>query len=917
MFALTKKILGATFLAALILTALMFAFSANFETAQAETTYTISGYIRNPNGTALSGVTTYLINSTGSSFGSTTTSDSFGFYSMTAPVGTYRIVAGGASAGGLTYSEVNIYLNGDITKDITLVPSFAISGYVFDSSGHTVAGAISSVHNSTWSVPVTTTDGLGRYTIYAPAGTYTFVMWPPIANLVSYQDTLVVTSNMTKNVTMASGSSVSGYVRYASGEPVSGVSTYLTNSSGALFTSGRWSDSVGFYLIEVPDGNYTLFARGINGTGISYSEANVVANGTVFKNITLIDAAFTPGSATLDIGQTQQFTASPTGGSGNYTSYTWYVNDVVTSTQTTPTFSFSPTATGTYTITAVVTDNVSATSYRSTVSNITVNSALGAPNASVSHAMIDLGQTATLNSTAVSTGTSPYLYQWYSKAPNASSFQSISGATSPSYMFVTSNSTLLGVWSFALYVTDNASSPVTVASNLVSVTVNAPPAVSVAPAPATLDVGTNAVFTATPSGGSAPLHYQWFLDGLAVGDDSSTYTYSAMLGEHTIYVNLTDSANPPLWALSSVGAVSVNPALVAPVASVSTIAVDQGQSFTLTATASSAGTPPYSYQWFAKAPGGSFSPISGATSDSYTFVTSTSTALGLWSFQVNALDSATVSGTAASNVVSVTVNVLPTVSVSPTSKALNLMQSQLFTATPSGGSGVYLTYQWYVNGQVQAGQTGSTFTYSFLSTGTYLVISTVTDSFSVTSAQSATVTVTVNPALAAPMPMSSSASIMQGDSSTLTVSVSTGTPSYTYLWYSMMPGTSSYSLISGATSSSYSFVTTSTTVTGVWSFKVQVTDATGDVVNSDVASVSVAALVVSPTPTPTLSPSPTTSPSTTASPTETATVSPSSTQQPTPTSTIPEFPTWFLLFFVLGAIAVAMIAVKRKNASLE
>ena len=78
-----------------------------------------------------------------------------------------------------------------------------------------------------------------------------------------------------------------------------------------------------------------------------------------------------------------------------------------------------------------------------------------------------------MTSSAVSTGTSPYTYQWLSRAPGAGSYSLISGATSSSYSFVTSIATATGNWSFILQVKDNVGAAVN--SSAVSVTVNIPP----------------------------------------------------------------------------------------------------------------------------------------------------------------------------------------------------------------------------------------------------------------------------------------------------------------------------------------------------------------------------------------------------------------------------------------------------------
>ena len=95
------------------------------------------------------------------------------------------------------------------------------------------------------------------------------------------------------------------------------------------------------------------------------------------------------------------------------------------------------------------------------------------PTVSASPGTVNQGQTSSLTSSQVTTGTSPYTYQWLQKAPGATSFSSVSGATSSSYSFATSGSTVTGSWSFELQVTDAASAMVT--SNVLSVTVNTTP----------------------------------------------------------------------------------------------------------------------------------------------------------------------------------------------------------------------------------------------------------------------------------------------------------------------------------------------------------------------------------------------------------------------------------------------------------
>ncbi len=256
-----------------------------------------------------------------------------------------------------------------------------------------------------------------------------------------------------------------------------------------------------------------------------------------------------PGSATLDVGQSQPFSATPSGGSGSYTGYQWYVNGVVQGGQTASTFNFTPVSSGSYSITVTVTDSSGATSAQSSVATVTVA---------------------------------------------------------------------------------------------------ASPTVSIAPVgPLTMDVGQVQTFTAIASGGSGTINYQWYLDGSAVGSNSASYSYTASGTSHSVTCKVTDSASTPV-------------------------------------------TSP------------------------------------------------------ASNTVTITVNASPTVSVSPSSWTMVAGQSKMFSASASGGSGTYLSYQWYVNGVAQYGQTASTYSFAPVSSGSYLVTVTVTDSSGAVSAPSSPAVVTVS-----------------------------------------------------------------------------------------------------------------------------------------------------------------------------
>jgi len=119
-----------------------------------------------------------------------------------------------------------------------------------------------------------------------------------------------------------------------------------------------------------------------------------------------------------------------------------------------------------------------------------------------------------------------------------------------------------------------------------------------------------------------------------------------------------------------------------------------------------------------------------------------------------------------------------------------------FTATASGGTGVY-TYQWYISpSTLISNATNSTYNPGSLtsSTGYYCTIS----SGACGSANTPTTTITVYPQLTATLSGGTSPICDKTNPGTFTATATGGTGTYTYQWYSTNTG-----LISGATNSTY------------------------------------------------------------------------------------------------------------------
>jgi len=198
------------------------------------------------------------------------------------------------------------------------------------------------------------------------------------------------------------------------------------------------------------------------GTSVSVSEPQDIVNGYKFdhydpsqsvtmsaaKTITLfyiqisgLSVSISPTTGKIKVGESVAFTSTMSGGLSPY-SYQWYLNGAAVPGATSPTWTFTPTTTGTYTVYLNITDSVPKTA-KSNEASVTVAPPLTVL-VSPTSASILVGQSVTFTST-VSGGYTPYTYQWYlNDAP-------VSGATSGSWTFTPTTS---GIYYVYLKVTD-------------------------------------------------------------------------------------------------------------------------------------------------------------------------------------------------------------------------------------------------------------------------------------------------------------------------------------------------------------------------------------------------------------------------------------------------------------------------------
>jgi hypothetical protein len=309
--------------------------------------------------------------------------------------------------------------------------------------------------------------------------------------------------------------------------------------------------------------------------------------------------------------------------------------------------------------------------------------------------------------------------------------------------------------------------------------------------------------------------YQWNLNGTAIpGATSSTYSVAS-----------ASSANVGNYSVTITNGVSSITSSVATIAVGSSITSNPG-SLSLHPTQVAAfsvdgqGVGSLSYQWYQIPSGGTTGVvISGATSTNYATPPVDLSYDG--SQYYTAVTDSCGTLTSAEATLSVTAgNVPPTILTQPVGQSVATGGTTSFTVTASGTPA--LSYQWYV---VPAGQkTGTAITGA--TTATYNVLATSTTATNDQDSYYVIVTNAYGQAVSQPAPLAVGNGIfLQITGQPVTQYVDVGAPAtyqvaavsslpLTYQWYEAAPGSSTFTPIDGATSSSYTLPSAATTDNG-------------------------------------------------------------------------------------------------------
>ena len=324
--------------------------------------------------------------------------------------------------------------------------------------------------------------------------------------------------------------------------------------------------------------NATTAASGTYSVTVSNScgSTNSTVTGTVNSLPTATISA--GGPTTFCSGSSVTLTAS----SGS--SYLWSTG-ATTST-------ISPTTRGNYSVTVTNSSNCSATSSNTTVTvNTTVTPSVSI--ASNNGTSICSGSSVTFTATPTNGGNSPS-YQW-----------KLNGVNTGSNSATLTTSSLNSNDVISCDMTSNATCPSTstVNSNSITMTVtqSVTPTISISSDNgSTICAGTSTTFTATPTNGGNSPSYQWQVNGVNAGSNSSTYSSNSLSNNDVVSCILTSNNSCASQATATSNSITmVVNAINTPTISIASNignSICNGANTTFTATPNFGGNTPI-YQW--------------------------------------------------------------------------------------------------------------------------------------------------------------------------------------------------------------------------------------------------------------------------------------------------------------------------------
>ena len=325
------------------------------------------------------------------------------------------------------------------------------------------------------------------------------------------------------------------------------------------------------------------------------------SKGVTAKAIAVIPLALkavAPDKTAAAVGETITWTATAQGNTGTIQYCFWVKKDgnengVKSGWSTEKTFSYAPTAAGTYTVLVSVrykentTERPELTGGSVTVS-ATAPAALSVTGVKANKTTAGIGETITWTATA--TGGSGTLQYYFNLYKDGTKIKSQAYGTAKTFSYTPTEA---GSYKVRVYVKDSAGTKVNKLSTAVTVTSAIAPAISSIKADKTsAAAGEKITWTAKASGGTGTLQYFFFLykDGVKIKSrsysTSNTFSYTPTeAGSYKVKVYVKDSAEAKSYKTSAAVTVTTGPLAIVSVKAEKTSA-SVGEKITWTATAS-------------------------------------------------------------------------------------------------------------------------------------------------------------------------------------------------------------------------------------------------------------------------------------------------------------------------------------------
>ena len=315
---------------------------------------------------------------------------------------------------------------------------------------------------------------------------------------------------------------------------------------------------------------------------------------------------------------------------------------------------------------------------------------------------------------------------------------------------------------------------VTTTSIIMTVNASVTPQLNIG-GPTAICVGNNANYTASPTNGGTAPAYQWKVNGVFVGSGPS-YASSSFVNGDSITCVLTSNAICATSATANSNKITIQVnSLSAPsvtiAGSVGTMCA--GIPITFTPTPINGGTAP-TYQW----------KVNGINVSSGGTYTTTLSGGDTVSCVMTSNSACATTPTATSNKLGIVAAVIPTVSINSPTTVICAGENLTFTANITNG-GNNPMFQWYKNGIIQLGETGSTYSKSNFanSDNIYVELTSNATCANPTKINSNTKTITISVSVTPSVIINSGpTTICEGSNVIVTASPGNGGSAPTYQW---------------------------------------------------------------------------------------------------------------------------------------